>query len=55
MPNFNLVAGYSATNWWLRSPNTGIANYVYVVNTTGVLADINANYGGGCAPACNII
>jgi len=50
MPNFNLVAGYSATNWWLRSPNTGNANNVYNVNTTGVLTNNNANNGNGCAP-----
>ena len=50
MPNFNLVAGYSATNWWLRSPNVGNANNVYNVNTTGTLTNNNANNGNGCAP-----
>ena len=45
----------TASNWWLRSPNPGNANVVYFVNTTGVLTGSNANYGYGCAPACNII
>lgn len=48
----NQAVGYSATNWWLRSPNVGNANNVYNVNTSGSLNNNNANNGNGCAPDC---
>jgi len=41
---------FGTSNWWLRSPNTGNANNVYNVNTSGALNNNNANNTNGVAP-----
>ena len=37
--------------WWLRSPNTGDANGVWLVGTNGSYGSINASYSRGIRPA----
>ena len=51
-----LVLGYgplfcSATNWWLRSPNTNNTNNVWNVNSDGNYNNWNANNTNGVRPA----
>lgn len=41
--------------WWGRTPSSGHAYYVRVVNTTGQLSDGSAYTTGGAVVACNII
>ena len=41
---------FGTSIWWLRSPNTGNANNVYNVNTSGALNNNNANNTNGVAP-----
>lgn len=41
----------SATNWWLRSPDTGNGNYVWVVDSSGSCNGWYANYSCGVRPA----
>ena len=45
-----------SSQWqWERTPSAGDSHYVRIVNSTGNLSSGNANYGGGVAPACNVI
>lgn len=37
----------SATNWWLRSPNTGNTNNFWYVNSNGNVNNNNANNSYG--------
>ena len=40
-----------ATNWWLRSPNVGNANNVWLVNSSGAFNNNNNAYNAnGGAP-----
>lgn len=43
--------GGSATHWWLRSPYTNHANYVWRVVTDGGWYDLGYNYSYGVRPA----
>ena len=45
----------TARYWWLRTPTSGYANYVRIVNTSGTLGDRGANVAYGVVPACCII
>ena len=42
----------SAANWWLRTPNSGNANNVRLVNSDGTMNNNNANNANGLAPDC---
>ena len=42
----------SAANWWLRTPNSGNANNVRIVNSDGTVNNNNANNSNGFAPDC---
>ena len=44
-----------AANWWERTPNSGNANNVRLVNTDGTLNNNNANNANGLAPDCEIV
>ena len=41
----------TATNWWLRSPNTNNTNNVYNVNSDGSSNNNNYNNSNGVRPA----
>ena len=41
----------SAAHWWLRSPYTGSANYVWVVSSNGDCSSSGASNSGGIRPA----
>ena len=47
----NQKISYSATNWWLRSPNTNNTNNVWNVNSNGVYDDNDAANTFGIRPA----
>lgn len=42
---------YSATNWWLRSPNTNNTNNAWNVNTNGDSNNNNVTNSNGSRPA----
>lgn len=44
----------SSTTWWLRTPNSGTANFVRYVYYYGRLYSSTANNSNGVAPACVI-
>ena len=41
----------SAANWWLRSPYTGDASYVWLVYSNGFYSSYDASYSHGIRPA----
>lgn len=43
-----------AAHWWERTPTSGSASHVRLVDTDGTLHNDGANVAGGLAPACNI-
>ena len=44
----------SAANWWLRTPNSGSAGIVRLVNSDGTMYHNGASSAHGLAPACTI-
>ena len=42
---------YSATNWWLRSPNTNNTTNAWNVNTDGTNNNNNCSNSNGSRPA----
>ena len=49
---YSLFSSEFAANWWERTPNSGNANNVRLVNTDGSLNNNNANNANGLAPDC---
>ena len=45
----------SAADWWLRTPGSGVAVYVRLVDSDGTVGSYNAVSAYGLAPACTIV
>ena len=44
-----------ARTWWLRSPDAGSANHVWLVTSSGAWTSNSAVHANGVAPACCIV